>query len=166
MGDLSMTDDVCWLNQHASLLFEMDARGRIMRLNEPDPETEAPRIFLARGRASTLILFRDDVPDDIASRLGGIAHELPPWDGEPTDRRDLGRLTTPVVPEHELVEVGLELLAADAVNRPEQPLLHVAHRTIRERHDALGPVADVALVGRLVDVSGSREAVEAGNLIL
>jgi len=92
MGDLSMMDDAGWLNQHASVLFEMDARGRITRLNEPDPETEAPRIFLARGRASMLMLFRDDVPDDIAARLGGIAHELPSWDGEPTDRRDLDRL--------------------------------------------------------------------------
>ncbi len=90
------TDDARRLVRHADVLVDTDGRGRLTRLNEPDPETAAPRVFLARGRASTLVAFRADVPDDVASRLAAIANDLPSWDGRPTDERTLDRLRSAV----------------------------------------------------------------------
>jgi RimJ/RimL family protein N-acetyltransferase len=87
-----MMGEADWLEQHARVLFETDGRGRITRVNAPDPETEPPRVFLARGRASTLIVFRADVPDDIASELALVASSLATWDGQPTDTRTLDPL--------------------------------------------------------------------------
>jgi hypothetical protein len=82
MGDSHFVgDEAAWLRQHAVVLFDMDANERMTGLNEPDPESDAPRVFVARGRRSMLIRFRADVPADIVSRLGMLAQELPPWDG-------------------------------------------------------------------------------------
>src|SRR5450759_5882745 len=48
-------------------------------------------------------------------------------DAEPEQRLERRlRVDASIVAEHELVEVDLELLAADAVERAQQPLLHVA----------------------------------------
>lgn len=45
------------------------------------------------------------------------------------------RCRPPVVPKHEFVEVDLQVLAADAVVRADEPLLQVADGAVRERHD-------------------------------
>lgn len=73
--------DAIWLEQHAHVLFDTDEQGRITRLNEPDPETEAPLVFLARGHASSLVLFRADAPPHVCSAFATAVAELEPWSG-------------------------------------------------------------------------------------
>jgi hypothetical protein len=48
------------------------------------------------------------------------------------------------VTEYELVEVNLELIFADAMIGSDQPLLEVADGAVREGHDRLGPLPQVA----------------------
>ena len=50
-------------------------------------------------------------------------------------------LLPPIVPKDELVQVHLELRATDTVIRPDQPMLEITDRTIRERHDRGGALA-------------------------
>lgn len=66
---------------HARVLFELDANGRIVRVNEIDPENEAPAVFFARGVKSNLVLFRQDVPDWLASEIATLAQRISLWDG-------------------------------------------------------------------------------------
>ncbi|HEY4751714.1 MAG TPA: GNAT family N-acetyltransferase, partial [Candidatus Limnocylindrales bacterium] len=87
-GDFALDDDLAWLLQHADVLFDIDAEGRLTRVNEPDPEGGPPVVFVARGRRATLARFRDDVPAEVSSRLGAIARELPAWDGGHGDLAD------------------------------------------------------------------------------
>jgi len=49
-----------------------------------------------------------------------------------------------IVAKHELVEIDLQVMAADAMVRPDEPLLKVADRAIRERHDRGHPAAQGA----------------------
>ena len=49
-----------------------------------------------------------------------------------------------VVPEHELVQVDLELGLTDSVIRADQPLLQVADRAVRQWHHRRGAFAQVA----------------------
>jgi len=52
------------------------------------------------------------------------------------------RLTAAVVAEHELVEVRLQLRAADAVMRGNEPILKIANDAIGERDDRAGTLAE------------------------
>jgi hypothetical protein len=55
---------------------------------------------------------------------------------QPEQRLKRGhRGLTAVVPKHELVEIGLQVVTADAVVRPDQPLLQVPDGAVRQRHD-------------------------------
>jgi RimJ/RimL family protein N-acetyltransferase len=80
-ADPALDDDDHWLRQHAVVLFDLASHGRIRGLNERDPETGPPLVFVARGRRGTIALFRDDVPSGLADRLTATARELPHWDG-------------------------------------------------------------------------------------
>jgi hypothetical protein len=78
-----ISDDAL-LRLHAEVLFDIDQRGGLVRLNEPDGDP-APRLFLARGRTTTLAWYRADLPEATVARCASIVAELPPWDGrEPT----------------------------------------------------------------------------------
>ena len=71
------------LRQHADVLFDVDAHGRLVRLNEPG-DGPPPRLFLARGRRTQRIWFRTDVPAATAEACRRIARGLPRWDGRPS----------------------------------------------------------------------------------
>jgi hypothetical protein len=51
------------------------------------------------------------------------------------------RLPAPIVSKDELIEIGLELRAADAVIGADQPVLQIPDRAIREGHDRGGALA-------------------------
>src|SRR2546422_1139926 len=51
------------------------------------------------------------------------------------------RLVSPIVPEDELVQVRLQLCAADAVIGADQPVLEIPDRAVRERHHGGGALA-------------------------
>ena len=67
------------LEQHVRVLFELDQTNRITRVNESDPEEEAPLVFIARGRNSNLVRFRNDVPDDLTEEIGLLVKNISPW---------------------------------------------------------------------------------------
>jgi hypothetical protein len=75
--------EVDLLRQHANVLFDMDAHGRLIRLNEPGDEPP-PRLFIARGRRTRRMWFRADVPAATAEACRMIARGLPRWDGQPS----------------------------------------------------------------------------------
>ena len=60
--------DLALIDLQAVALYTHDARGRIVRINEPDGE-RAPRLFLGRTRAGNLWRFRNDLPDDLVAAL-------------------------------------------------------------------------------------------------
>src|ERR1044071_7448327 len=49
----------------------------------------------------------------------------------------------PVVAENELVEIDLQLMASDAVVRPDEPLLKIPDGAVGEWHHRLGPLAEI-----------------------
>jgi hypothetical protein len=53
------------------------------------------------------------------------------------------RLLAPIVAKDELIEIDLELSAADAVIGADQPLLEVADRSVGQRHHRLGTLAQI-----------------------
>ena len=61
----------------ADALFVHDARGRLLRVNEPDPTDPAPRFFLARTAAGNLWRTRFDLPADLAAALERLAADEP-----------------------------------------------------------------------------------------
>lgn len=74
-------DEAAWLRQHVDVLFEMDADERLTAVNVPNPEADVPRLFVARGRTSTLVRYRQDLSPPVAARLQRLTDALPPWDG-------------------------------------------------------------------------------------
>jgi len=73
-------DETALLEQHADVLFAMDATSRLTSLNEPDAEG-APRLFLARGRTSMRIWLGTDVPRAMGDACRALVADLPLWDG-------------------------------------------------------------------------------------
>lgn len=94
-----MPDSLDWLQQHVEVLYDTDRTGRIARVNEPDPESDPPHLFIALGRTATLVAFGIHVPDEVASRLGVVANALPAWSGGRTDGRILDPLREAVQAE-------------------------------------------------------------------
>jgi hypothetical protein len=65
--------------------------------------------------------------------------------GSQTEQRLEGghRLLAPIVSKDELIEIDLELSAADAVIGADQPLLEVPDRAVGQRHHRLGTLAQI-----------------------
>jgi GNAT superfamily N-acetyltransferase len=126
------------LEQHADVLFAIDASGRLTSLNEPDAG-EAPRLFLARGRTSMRIWFRADVPAAVNHACQVLAAALPRWDGREPDASLFGPLRA--------------TLAADAPTTADAP---VAEET-RGPAFRFGPRVEVHRVAevRLIDVASA-----------
>jgi hypothetical protein len=78
-------DDASLLEQHIDVLFDTDNGGRLLRVNEPDPEAPPPRLFVARGRSAVLAWCRSDVSDAVASAIAAGAVRLPVWNGGDPD---------------------------------------------------------------------------------
>ena len=53
------------------------------------------------------------------------------------------RLLAPIVSKDKLIEIDLELSAADTVIGADQPLLEVADRAVGQRHHRLGTLAQI-----------------------
>jgi len=53
------------------------------------------------------------------------------------------RLLPPIVSKDKLIEIDLELSAADTVISADQPLLEVADRAVGQRHHGLGTLAQI-----------------------
>ena len=70
------------LREHAEVLFRFDPAGRLTTTNEPEPEL-APRLFLCRGRLTTLAWFRADVGVDVARRCEAAVDRIELFDGRP-----------------------------------------------------------------------------------
>jgi RimJ/RimL family protein N-acetyltransferase len=62
---------------HTEALYVHDEGGRLVRINEPDPEHPAPRFFLFRTSSGNLWRTRDDLPDHLAAKLNELGAEEP-----------------------------------------------------------------------------------------
>jgi hypothetical protein len=63
-----VTDDRELMRMHVEALFTRDARGDLVRVNEPNGAI-APRFFLGRTRDGAMWWFRHDVPPDVRAEL-------------------------------------------------------------------------------------------------
>jgi len=62
---------------HAEALFVHDAKGRLLRINEPDPTSPASRFFLIRTQDGNLWRTRHDLPPELAAELAHFAAQEP-----------------------------------------------------------------------------------------
>lgn len=71
--------DLNLMQLQTEALFVQDTDGRLLRINEPepDPPSPAPHFFLGRTRAGHVWRTRYDLPDDIAAELGRLASAEP-----------------------------------------------------------------------------------------
>jgi hypothetical protein len=58
-------------------LFLHDANGRLLHINEPEPNDPAPRFFLGRTSAGNLWRTRCDLPLDLAAEIERLAADEP-----------------------------------------------------------------------------------------
>lgn len=61
----------------AAALYVHDPHGRLLRVNEPDPQDPVPRFLLIRTRHGNLWRTRHDLPPDLAAALDGLAADEP-----------------------------------------------------------------------------------------
>jgi len=65
------------MHLQAAALYSHDAEGRLLRVNEPDPNQPAPRFFLARSAHGNLWRTRYDLPPELAAELARLAASEP-----------------------------------------------------------------------------------------
>jgi hypothetical protein len=58
-------------------LFVHDEQGRLLGINEPDPDQPAPRFFLSRTAAGNLWRTRSVLPENLAAALARLAADEP-----------------------------------------------------------------------------------------
>lgn len=150
------------LPQHADVLFDVDAHGRLVRLNEPGDEPP-PRLFLARGRRTQRIWFRTDVPAATAEACRRIARGLPRWDGQPSSGAIYDGLRAVLAGDEPITEercgpayrfgehVDLHVDAeVTVIDEGSAHLLEPHFPYTRSVLAARGPVAGVIIDGRVV----------------
>jgi RimJ/RimL family protein N-acetyltransferase len=69
--------DLALAQMQAEALYVHDARGRLLRVNEPNPDGPAPRFFLVRTPTGNLWRIRYDLPADLAAALEQLAADEP-----------------------------------------------------------------------------------------
>lgn len=72
-----MRSDLELMELQASTLFLYDTRGRMLDLNEPEPDGSAPRLFLGRTGAGNIWRFRADLPDSLIAELDALLQTEP-----------------------------------------------------------------------------------------
>lgn len=65
--------DIELAGMQADALYVHDASGRLLRVNEPDPDGPAPRFFLSRTTAGNLWRTRFDLPASLVTALERLA---------------------------------------------------------------------------------------------
>ena len=70
-------DDRDLMGIRADTLFTYDARGRMLRTNEPE-ERPAPRLFLGRTMTGHIVRFGEELPDGVAREVTEIIEGEPP----------------------------------------------------------------------------------------
>jgi len=70
-------DDLDLARMQVAALYVHDARGRLLRANEPDPDIEAPRFLLSRTTVGNLWRTRHDLSDDLVAKLERLAADEP-----------------------------------------------------------------------------------------
>jgi RimJ/RimL family protein N-acetyltransferase len=79
------------MRRHVETLFQHDAAGRLLRVNEPDGPA-APRCFLGRTAEGNLWRCRNDLPALLVDELSGILAEEEPLTDPPRPPATLPRL--------------------------------------------------------------------------
>lgn len=72
-----MLSDMELIKFQAAVLFRYDGRGRMLALNESEPDHPAPRLFLGRTVAGNIWRFRHDLPDSLIQRLDRLLRDEP-----------------------------------------------------------------------------------------
>src|SRR5688572_12296905 len=72
-------DDRALMSIRADTLWTYDARGRMLRSNEPDGQP-APRLFVGRTQAAHVTRFGEAVPRAVARALRAIIERQPTVD--------------------------------------------------------------------------------------
>lgn len=72
-----MPSDMDFIELHAITLFRHNASGRMLCLNEADPDRPAPRLFLGRTTAGNIWRFRYDLPDPLIRDLERLLRTEP-----------------------------------------------------------------------------------------
>lgn len=166
-----------WLARHASVLFEFNVQRRITRINESDPETAAPLVFVALGFTSNLALFRDDVPEQIALEITAELGTLPAWNGTRTDpaafdpirsivenwRQDIEESHGPAFRFEVITDASVETVLIDASNDHLLAANFPYTRSVlAERSPVVGVVRNGAVVSACYSARSNDEAAEAG----
>lgn len=166
-----------WLARHASVLFEFNEQRRITRINESDPETDAPVVFVALGSTSSLALFRDDVPEQIALEITYALDTLPAWNGAQTDptafdsirrivenwRQDIEESHGPAFRFKGKTDASVETTLIDATNDHLLAANFPYTRSVlAERSPVVGVVRNGAVVSACYSARSNDEAAEAG----
>jgi RimJ/RimL family protein N-acetyltransferase len=154
-------------------LFDLDAEGRIVAVNEPEPDPP-PRFWLARGGDGWLLMARSDVPPDLVDPVRRLTASLPPWDGRPLTPDDLAELAAATKGEVEggpafvfparaaghSVE-GLVLVDGMSASLLE-PHFPFTRAWLAERSPVVGVVRDGAIVSACYSARVGPDACETG----
>jgi GNAT superfamily N-acetyltransferase len=171
-------DEAALLRLHIDVLFVRNEDGRLVAVNEPDGD-RPPLVFLARGRSSCRIAFRDDVSEDSAGAWTEIAGRLRPWEDGPPDSSLYEELRSAVSAVASVNEFsgGPAFRFDPAVRyRPEvcvtpvddgsdhllEPFFPYTRSVLAERRPVVGVVVDGAVVSACYSARRGTEACEAG----
>lgn len=72
-----MLSDLQLMELHVAISFRHDARGRLLAINEPEPDHPAPRLYLGRTRSGNIWRFRADLPDSLVAKLDTLLRTEP-----------------------------------------------------------------------------------------
>ncbi len=67
-----MLSDLQSIELHVAISFRHDAHGRLLAINEPEPDHPAPRLYLGRTTSGNIWRFRADLPDDLVEKLDAL----------------------------------------------------------------------------------------------
>jgi len=72
-----MLSDLQLMELHVALSFRHDAYGRLLAINEPEPDHPAPRLYLGRTTSGNIWRFRADLPDPLVEQLDALLRTGP-----------------------------------------------------------------------------------------